>query len=156
MLTAHLHPGFYYLSSLSIRDYTLSQPSSHSLCLRVHALCLCLFDPCVAAGLDVRRSHGGHPLLQGGTHLQEVRPLQSSRRGQPSQGETLAHFVLFFCCWTPRGPTWSCGRGGGVVGDFSANKCEGLSQKTKSGLNRVPISWYESAWCVLSVDVCTE
>lgn len=51
------------------------------------------FHPCVAAGLDVRWSHGGHPLLQGRTHLQEVRPLQSSRRGQPGQGESLARSV---------------------------------------------------------------
>ncbi|XP_051902152.1 uncharacterized protein LOC127587763 isoform X2 [Hippocampus zosterae] len=35
--------------------------------------------------VDVRRAHGGHPVLQGGAHLQEVRPLQGPRRDQLSQ-----------------------------------------------------------------------
>lgn len=42
---------------------------------------------CVSVGVDVWWSNGGHPLLQGRTHLQEVRPLQSSWWGQPGQGE---------------------------------------------------------------------
>lgn len=44
--------------------------------------------PCVSAGVDVWWSNGGHPLLQGGTHLQEVRPLQGSWWGQLGQGES--------------------------------------------------------------------
>lgn len=45
---------------------------------------------CVSlAGVDVRRPDGGHPLLQGGSHLQEVRPLQGARWGEPGPGESL-------------------------------------------------------------------
>lgn len=43
----------------------------------------------VSTGVDVRRPDGGHPLLQGGSHLQEVRPLQGPRWGEPGPGESL-------------------------------------------------------------------
>lgn len=51
---------------------------------------------CVCAGLDVWWSDGGHSLLQGGTHLQEVRPLQGSWWGQSGQGESVLS-SMFVC-----------------------------------------------------------
>lgn len=47
-------------------------------------------SPFHPAGVDVRGPHGGHPLLQGGPHLQEVCALQSPRRCQPGPGKLAA------------------------------------------------------------------
>lgn len=49
-----------------------------------------LLSPFHPAGVDVWGPHGGHPLLQGGPHLQEVRALQSPRRCQPGPGKLAA------------------------------------------------------------------
>lgn len=51
-------------------------------------------SPSGSLGVDVWWADGGHPLLQGRTHLPEVRPLQSSRRGEPGQGES--EVVFYF------------------------------------------------------------
>lgn len=67
----------------------------------IHALCLSRVTeppassllPRLPAGVDVWRTDGGHPLLTGGTHLQEVCPLQSSRGGQPGPGE---FFIIYW------------------------------------------------------------
>lgn len=59
--------------------------------LSLLTLCVCL-----SAGVDVRWSDGGHPLLQGRTHLQEVRPLQGPRWDQPGKGNSSRRVPLRF------------------------------------------------------------
>lgn len=65
--------------------------SRHVRALPSHPLTRCVS----LAGVDVRRPHGGHPLLQGRSHLQEVRPLQGPWWGQPGQGESRPLHSLF-------------------------------------------------------------
>lgn len=52
-----------------------------------------LLSPSHPTGVDVWRPHGGHPLLQGGPYLQEIRTLQSSRGSQPGPGKTVAPWM---------------------------------------------------------------
>lgn len=46
--------------------------------------------PSRPAGVDVWGPHGGHPLFQGGPHLQEVCALQGPRWSQPGPGKVVA------------------------------------------------------------------
>ena len=51
---------------------------------------------CLCVGVDVRWSDGGHPLLQGRTHLQEVRPLQGPWWDQLGKGNSSRRVPLRF------------------------------------------------------------
>lgn len=60
--------------------------NGHNFALLVqNDVCVCV---CVSAGLDVRRSDGRHPLLQGRTYIQEIRPLQGPWWDQFGQGNS--------------------------------------------------------------------
>lgn len=72
----------YTNTSLSVFDQC-PPPLILSSCLLNLSLSVCVF-----IGMDVWWADGGHPMLQGRTYLQEIRPLQSSRWGQPGQGES--------------------------------------------------------------------
>lgn len=90
--SAALHGSFFTAACLSPRQrpsftFIFTSTTSCFWMLRwKRASRLIKVSVCISEGVDVWWSDGGHPVLQGRTHLQEVRPVQGPRWNQPGEG----------------------------------------------------------------------